>query len=164
MPRSKRKTAKEFVDELQQDPVYRERSAAREAARDKRAVESVLDEADLVRELAGAGVHVDSVYDFLNDVITPLRAVPVLLRHLELPHIPAIREGLLRSLAYSHLRPSALGHLKARFRATVEPGERWLVANAIAAMASLKEVADLPGVAEYAKLFKHTPRKRRGKR
>src|SRR6266566_4055211 len=164
MPRSKRKTAKEFVDELQQDPVYRERSAAREAARDKRAVESVLDEASLVRELAGAGVHVDSVYDFVNDVITPLRAVPVLLRHLELPHIPAIREGLFRSLAYSHLRSSALDHLKAHFQATVEPGERWLVANAIAAMATLKEVADLPGVTEYAKLFKHTSRKQRGKR
>src|SRR2546430_5561525 len=104
MPRSKRKTAKEFVDELQQDPVYRERSAAREAARDKRAVESVLDEASLVRELAEAGGSVVSVHDFVHDVIKPLRAVPGLLPHLQLPHIPAILEGLFLSLAYSPLR------------------------------------------------------------
>src|SRR2546426_12643411 len=103
MPRSKRKTAKEFVDELQQDPVYRERSAAREAARDKRAVESVLDEASLVRELAGAGGHVGSVYDFVNDVITPPPAVPGLLRHPELPHIPPLPERLFRSLSDSPL-------------------------------------------------------------
>ena len=164
MPRSKRKTAKELVDELERDPIYRKRRAARDSATDKRAVEAVLDEAGLVRELGATGVHVDSVYDFVNDVITPLRAVPVLLRHLELPHIPAIREGLFRSLAYSHLRSSALDHLKAHFQATVEPGERWLVPNAIAAMATLKEVADLPGVTEYANLFKHTSRKQRGKR
>jgi len=160
----KRKTAKEFVEELERDPVYRERRAAREAETAKRAVEAVQDEASLVRELGIAGVSVDSVYDFVNDVVTPLQAVPVLLRHLDVPHIPAIREGLLRSLAYSHLRPSALDRLKDLFRAAPEPGERWLIANSIAAMATLKEVADLPGVNEYAKLFKRTPRKQRGKR
>ena len=164
MPRSKRKTAKELVDELERDPIYRKRRAARDSATDKRAVEAVLDEAGLVRELGATGVHVDSVYDFVNDVITPLQAVPVLLRHLELPHMPSIREGLLRSLAYSHLRPSALGRLKDLFRATAEPGERWLIANSIAAMATLKDVTDLAGVTEYAKLFKRTPRKQRDKR
>src|SRR5256885_10630574 len=59
-----------------------ERRAAREAETAKRAVEAVQDEASLVRELGIAGVSVDSVYDFVNDVVTPLQAVPVLLRHL----------------------------------------------------------------------------------
>jgi len=68
MAAPKRKTAKELVEGLEHDPVYREQRAAREAETAKRAVEAVQDEARLVRELGTAGVHVDSVYDFVNDV------------------------------------------------------------------------------------------------
>ena len=107
MTAPKRKTAKEFVEELERDPLYRERRAAREAATAKRAGEAVQDEASLVRELGIAGVYVDSVYDFVNDVVTPLQAVPVLLRHLDVPHIPAIREGLLRSLGKAVKTPAS---------------------------------------------------------
>jgi hypothetical protein len=163
MPRSKPKTAEEVVRELERDPTYQKRRAEQDAAVARRAAEAASDEEQIVGELRAAGVRVNSVYDFI-EVVTPVEAVPVLLRHLTQSHTPVIREGLLRALAYSHLRAPALGGLKDLFRAAHDPGERWLIANAIAAMAALEDVRDLSGIDEYAKLFKRTPPKRRGKR
>ena len=164
MPRSRPKTAKEFVGELERDPVHKERRAVQDAALAKRAAEAAADEASLVRDLEDAGVSVTSVYDLVNDVITTPHAVPVLLGHLGRPHLPVIREGILRALAYSHLRQGALSSLKDLFSGATEPGERWLIANAMAAMATLKELSELAGINEYAGLFKHTPSKQRRKR
>ena len=150
--------------ELQHDPIYLERRAAREREAAARGAAVAADEVGLLAELRSAGVQLQSVWGFVGDTRTPPLAVPILLAHLLQPHHPALREGIIRSLAYSHLRDAALPQLKELFVHATDQDERWLIANSLAAMASLRELSDLPGIRDYSKLFKKTPAKRRPKR
>jgi len=159
MPPRRSKTAAEFVRELQRDPQYVARQAVLRAEAEQRAAAIAQDEAPLVRELAESGIDVRSVWDF-GTLVTPPAAVPIVLRHLTLTHHPRVREGLIRALAYSHLRAQALEPLKEFFRSESDPDVRWLLANSLAAMAKYREVSDLVGIAEFRGLFRLTPQSR----
>jgi len=155
VPRKKSKTAADFSAELERDPEYQGRLARIQRAAEAQSEAAASDEQSLVADLRNAGIRVQSVYDLVNERTTPPDAVPHLFRHLDLPHLPIVREGILRALAYSHLRPAALEPLKNLFTELQVIGERWLAANAIATMASFSEVRDsVPGIEEYAALFK----------
>lgn len=65
------------------------RSAARVA------VEAV----PLIEELKAAGVDVHSVWDLVNTAESYPNAIPVLLKHLQLPYADRTREGIARALA-----------------------------------------------------------------
>ena len=161
MARKKSKTAAEFSAELERDPEYQGRLARMERDAEDQEVAAASDERSLLVDLQGAGVRIRSVYDFVNDVPTPAEAVPHLLRHLALPHLATVREGILRALAYKHLRNTALRPLKKFFASSQVPSERWLAANAIATMVSYSQVqTSLPGIEEYAQLFNGVRRRR----
>jgi hypothetical protein len=154
MGRSKSKTAAEFMKELANDPEYQRRLAERQAVAATQAAAAAEDERALVADLCSAGVTVSSVYDFIGVSVAPLAAAPVLVKHLAVPHIRIVRDGIIRALSCSHLRPHAFAPLKAGFAQSMEPSERWLFANALAAMATLSELRpQLDGVGEYAELF-----------
>ena len=154
MDRSKPKTAAEFMAELATDAEYQRRLAERQTAAAARGAAVAADERDLVAELQLAGVKASSVYDFIGEHLAPAAAGAILVRHLSVPHIREVREGVIRALSCSHLRPAAFDALKGGFRQTTDPSERWLFANALAAMATLEELKfEVAGISEYAGLF-----------
>jgi hypothetical protein len=154
MGRPKSKTAAEVVAELANDPEYQKRLAEREAVAAAQGAAATEDERDLVADLGAAGVAVSSVYDFVGEKVAPTTAAPVLVRHLSVPHIRVVREGIIRALSCGHLRAQALHALKSGFSASNEQSERWLFANALAAMAKLEDLRpELPGIDEFAELF-----------
>jgi len=110
-------------------------------------------------ELRAVGVEVRTVYDLVDDTVTPLAAVPVLVRHLQLPHEVITLEGIVRALSYSHLRSQALEPLKVWFAGRRARVQRWIAANALASMADLDELDDLEGIHEFRDLFDHPSRK-----
>jgi hypothetical protein len=153
MPKRPTKTAAELVEDLRTDEGY-QRKLAEQAERSAQILADVrADERSLIQGLASIGVMVGSVWDFVGSTTTPHDAVPVLLDHLNKPHIPKVREGIFRSLAYSHLRDLALRPLIALFPHLTVESDRWLAANVISTMASFREVAELPGIETYRGLF-----------
>ena len=156
MPKPRSKTAAEFAAELKKDPEYEKRLAERQAIAAAQGAAAAEDERQLVAELGAAGVSVASVYDFIGTSVPPTltAAAPVLVKHLSLPHIRVVREGIIRALSCSHLRSQAFDALKAGYTDTADPMERWLFANALAAMATLEELlSQLAGIQEYGGLF-----------
>jgi hypothetical protein len=160
MAKKKPKSASDFSAELERDPEYQARLARIQAKAEAQGEAAAVDEDALIADLEGAGIRVHSIYDFVNEYATPAEAVPHLVRHLDGHHLPVVREGILRALAYAHLRSTALEPLKRFFVQSQVPRERWLAANALATMASLAELRpDVPGLDEHASLFTGVPRR-----
>ena len=92
-------TAEELLRELEADPQFTRRQAEQEAER--REVERKLREAEapLIDDLARAGFAVDSAWDLVNRSEPYPEALPILLRHLQLPYPDRVREGIARALA-----------------------------------------------------------------
>ena len=146
-------TAQELMDRLRSDPRWVAESAARDARRAERSERLRADEASLLADLARVGVRAATVYDFVGGGPTPPEALPVLVRHLDSGHLPAIREGVIRALSISDARAVAFVPLHAAYRSEGDPSVRWVIANALASMARLEELSELPGIDEYAALF-----------
>jgi hypothetical protein len=79
--------------------------------------------------------------------------------HLGQAHHPRVWEGIVRALSAPAARAEALGPLREAYRAETAPERRWLLANALGAMASFVEVGDLDGIAEHRSLFRRVPPK-----
>jgi hypothetical protein len=153
-------TAEDFMRSLEANPDYIARRAAQAAATAELAGVCAEDEARLIAELQQVGVRTNSVYDFVNEDGAPSAAVPILVRHLAVPHHPSIWEGIVRALAVPHARDAALETLRTAYRSEADPHRRWVIANSLGSMARLREVEDLPGIREYSALFRQS-RKRR---
>jgi len=153
------KNSPEPGGEIVPDPSFTALRTQIEQERARRAAAIAADEDSLREELRAVGVEVRTVYDLVDDTVTPLAAVPVLVRHLQLPHEVITLEGIVRALSYSHLRSQALEPLKVWFAGRRARVQRWIAANALASMADLDELDDLDGIHEFRDLFDHPSRK-----
>lgn len=101
--------------------------------------------AQLVEDLADAGVDVRDLWELVNGRVQYRAAVPVLVdwvEHLD-ERVPTadrdrVREGLVRALTVPAARPSAAPALLAEFRRVSDPtglGPRWVIGNALEVVA-----------------------------
>ena len=155
------KNSPEPGGEVVPDPSFTALRTQIEQERARRAAAIAADEDSLRAELRAVGVEVRTVYDLVDDTVTPLAAVPVLVRHLQLPHEVITLEGIVRALSYEHLRSQALAPLKVWFAGRRTRVQRWIAANALASMSDLDELEDLEGIHEFRDLFDHPSRKPR---
>ena len=151
-------TASELVRELEQDPSYQARVAERQASTDALSQVYRADEATLVAQLRARGSAVDSVWDFVSTTDAPLDAIPILVAHLSQSHHPRVWEGIVRALSIKRARDGAFEFLKRFYVTETIESRRWLLANAIGAMAKFTEVKELPGIEQYRAVF-NKPRK-----
>jgi len=154
MPRHRSRTAAGLLRELEHDSEYqrRIRKQATRAAESERVCAA--DEAALVAELEAAGCRVASVWDYVSRGGATGAAVPILVRHVELPHHAHVWEGMVRALSTRAARTKGLEPLCRLFRTEADPDRRWLLANAIGSMSRFAEVQEMPGMAEYRALFR----------
>jgi len=153
MSKRRNLTAEEVVALLAKDADYQRRMAEQEVRLAQAAADFRKDEESVIRDLNAAGIPADSLNDFMSSAPTPMAAAPILLRHLTVPHIPRVRDIILRVLADSHLRSVALAPLLEMFRSAADPNERWLLANAISTMAPFNEVTHVQGLGDFRGLF-----------
>jgi hypothetical protein len=146
-------TAKELMQRLEADPEWTVRRADRDQRHQERARKLAEDQASLIDELAQAGVRVQSVYDFVNHPSAGPEAIRVLVRHLGVPHLPSVREGIIRALTIPSARSQALHPLIEHFVNESEPALKWVIANGLSAMATLEELAGIQGIEEFSDLF-----------
>ncbi len=96
---SKAITAAELLAQLAKDPDYQRREAEWTASSRAHALELREDERGLVSDLRRCGVRLESIWDVIDSRAMPSGAVTVMIRHLQEPHEPPIRDGIARALA-----------------------------------------------------------------
>jgi hypothetical protein len=151
-------TASELAHRLEQDPNYQACVAERQANTDALSQVYRADEAALVVQLRARGIAVESVWDFVSTTDAPLDAIPILVAHLSESHHPRVWEGIVRALSVRRARDGAFESLKSFYLSESIEIRRWVLANAIGAMAKFTEVKELPGIEQYRAVF-NRPRK-----
>jgi len=142
---SKRKTADEFLTELEKDPVYLAEQAEREAHFRHLAAQDAEAEAPILQALKEVGAEVKSVW-YLAERTKPYpELIPILLEHLKKPYPPRILEGIASSLAVPEARVG-WRLLVDIFKATTSTpisGPKWFVGLAICEAADLSTLDEL---------------------
>lgn len=138
------------MKQLESDPEWVARRDARERWRQKKAEQIGREEQLLLREIAEAGLQIDSVWDLVNTREPYAEAIPALLRHLEnTDYHPAIREGIARALTVKGY-PEILPAMIQAFRRDPESrlnGPKWTMGNAIEVLFDDRYVEDIAELA-----------------
>jgi hypothetical protein len=93
-------SAAALMAQLEADPEFQRKKAAREAVLDERRRVLAIAEAPIVADLRAAGVEVSDVWDLVNTSVPYPAALPILMAHLERGGYPdRVMEGLGRALA-----------------------------------------------------------------
>ena len=146
MPRRKATTAAEFLAQRENDPSFQEMMCEQKKQRAEQAQLEDHDEKELVLECNKAGFSVKSVWDFINTEEKYEKALPILARHLEVPHRPKILNGIVRAIAV----PQAWGIVSPKplirlFLEEKDPDSeiKWLLGMAISHTATLAEALEI---------------------
>jgi hypothetical protein len=104
MNEPKPQTAAELMAELNADPDFLLRQRERNEARQRQEADLRLAQQPLLDELRSVGLAVHSVWDLVNTTNPYPQAIPILLKHLQLPYPDRVREGIARALAVPEAR------------------------------------------------------------
>jgi hypothetical protein len=126
-----KKTAEEFVRELEGNAEYQAKLAERQRHIEEVRAACAPEDAELVAEFRRCGIAVASVYGLVNSAAPYPELYPVLVRHLDVPHHRAIREGIIRALTVRDASSIAEAPLLRHFYAERDPHLRWVLANAL---------------------------------
>jgi hypothetical protein len=139
--RKKPTSAGELMRQLEADPVWVAKRGKRERERGESSKICRSDEAMLVAEVRRIGYDIDSVWDLVNSTPHPAlvrrfvgrfeQAYPILVRHLGVPHHPAVREGIIRALTVKNAGNAVEAALFREFEKEPLPELRWALANAL---------------------------------
>jgi hypothetical protein len=134
-------TADELMAQLEADPEYKRQRHVRESEWARREEELKQDEAGLVAEVRALGYDIDSVWDLVNNSPHPVlprrfvgpyeRAYPTLVSHLDAPHHPRVREGIIRALTVKDGGQLVQDSLYEQFERERDRSLRWVLANAL---------------------------------
>ena len=134
---TKRTSAAELMATLATDEKHRAIVDEKESLRSTKEAELAEDEANLVSDCESVGIEIKSVWDLVNSSASYAPAIPVLVRHLGMNHLPRTVEGIVRALTTDEAR-SAFEALANLFIATRDGASemKWLLGAAIAETAS----------------------------
>ena len=155
-------TASDFLAQLENDPEYQVRRARQEEKQAKLKATLDADEKALVVAIREHGYDIDSVWDLVNNAPHPFierrfvgpypKAYPILVEHLAVPHLPRIREGIIRALTERDANEVASAALLREFESEADPELRWVLANALRTVLARSQKAKHP---EYKAVFKN---------
>ena len=137
------KNAEEALREHESNPEWVAKRDAREKEHARRGAELAEHERTLVRGVRNAGYKIDSVWDLVNNAPHPVLkrnfvglyegVYPVLIRHLKLPYIREIREGIIRALKVKDGGPELEAALLSELDKEQDPELKWVLAIALRA-------------------------------
>jgi hypothetical protein len=100
----KRESTWEWWTRLQADPEFIARRREKDRIFEESAARWRAEEEPILAELHEVGLDVKSTWDLINTSTRHEEAIPILLKHLQLPHSDRIREGIARALAVPEAR------------------------------------------------------------
>ncbi len=115
-------TAAELMAKLQNDPEFLAQQSERERIRKERTAARCAEEKPLLEELRELGFTLETVWDLVNTATPYPEAIPVLLKHLQMPYQDRIREGIARALAVPDAK-EGWDTLIAEYRKISDPNE-----------------------------------------
>jgi len=156
----------QLQEQLKNDPEYQARMREKYKQLDRLYQICLADEEGLLKELLDVGIEVECVFDLVNTRASYPTAIPVLLKHLQQEHHQKIREGIIRALTVREARGIAEDILISEFKKApdrdyVEQLHKWLLANALAEVASEKykdAILELLGDEEHGRARMMLPR------
>jgi hypothetical protein len=113
---SKPMTAAELLAKLRRNPEFVAREKLREEQNRRVEEDSQREQKELLTDLRKIGIHVSSVWDLVNTDKDYRDAVPILVRHLCLPHSTSVKEGIVRALTVDYAGPRAIRELINEFQ------------------------------------------------
>lgn len=138
------------MERLQNDPKWVAEDAARKAEWAETAAQITAEQAELVRDLRGVGLQLDSIWDLVNTTDSYPEAIPVLLDHASRPYATGpyswrIREAILRALTVPEARGEPAWRILREFEVAcdVDAHVRWGFANALQVVADASMVGEL---------------------
>lgn len=149
------------MDALAADPEHQELMARKRSDLAAFVAEFADEERAISREAKMLGYAITSVWDFVNNTPHPFlerpfigpyeRAYPMLVRHLQLPHHPRVREGIIRALTVRDGGESVWQALYSEFTKERDNGLRWVLANALKVAMPYRKRAKIPEIARVYK-------------
>ena len=141
VPKRRPVTAKELWDRLHADPEWVAARETEKKVREEHKKRALADQADLVHAIRGLGYDIESVWDLVTNAPHPVlerrfigpydRAYPVLIEHLQLPHMKGVREGIIRALTVADGGDLLEEALLLELRREEDDQLRWVIANAL---------------------------------
>ena len=154
-------TAKELMDQLAVDPAYQQLMAKKDAELAAFEAQFADEEKVIVSEAESLGFEISSVWDFVNNKSHPVLerkfigpyklAYPLLIRHLQMPHHPRVREGIIRALTVRDGGEPVWKALLQEFDRETEKPLRWVLANALATAMPYRKRLKYPDIAKTYK-------------
>jgi len=144
--RSKPLSAADLISRLNGDPQFVRRNQERETRRHALEAQLREEEQPLIAELRSVGLRVDSIWELVNFKGAYPKAIPILIRHLQLPYHPKVREGIARALTVKEARGVATMCIIAELRRSKSPLEaeyRWALANALSVVGGQETCAEI---------------------
>jgi hypothetical protein len=155
-------TAQELLDSLATDSAYQEIRAKKDAELAALVAQFADEERMIAGEAKALGYTIHSVWDFVNNNWHPVLkrrfigpydlAYPMLVRHLQVPHHPRVREGIIRALTVRDGGEAVWQALLYEFQRETDTGLRWVLANALKVAMPYRKRVKFP---EIAHAFKH---------
>jgi hypothetical protein len=139
MIKRQRITTAEHMAPLEENPEGVARRGETEAKLLQREKEFKILETPLLSDLEKIGIQVESVWDFVNTANKYPAAIPVLLRHVDLPYHKRIKEGIIRALTVNYGGPEVLRELIKQFCEQTDDSAnslKWVLGNAISEVAT----------------------------
>ena len=121
MAKRKPITAGELMAQLENDPEYQERLREKKRERAELRRLDAEDEKELVAECNEAGFAITSVWDFVKMKESYAAALPILARHLEMPHRRIVFKSILRAISV----PEAWGIVSPQPLIRMFPRRKW---------------------------------------
>lgn len=124
-------TAKQLMEKLSKDSAYLKMRKRKEE--DRHLAERVYreEQRELLSELDKKGIYIDSVYDLVNTSSSYPKAIPVLIKHLNKPYSPAIKEGIIRALTVKEAKKEVLELFKEEYKKEKSPQVKGALYNAL---------------------------------
>jgi HEAT repeat protein len=145
--REKPITAEELHRQLESDPEWVAREAAREAEARRGDEAERFETRELISDLAAVGIRVRSIWTLVNTRERYPEAIPVLITHLQRPYCDRTKEGIARALTVTEARGVAAQALIDEFRKLPAPvdinGAKWAMGNALSLVATKEHAQQL---------------------
>jgi HEAT repeat protein len=157
MPQNSGKSAAELMQQLQNDPTYKEKMDAKEQQR--MAVQAAFNREErlILEMLLSAGYDVASLDELRRSCMEYKSALPILLHWLTATANVSVKEAIVRTLSVPWAKPVATPVLLAEFKRAAGIGNtflQWSIANALEVLADdsfAQEMIDIACDKRYGK-------------
>jgi hypothetical protein len=108
-------------------------------------IERAKEHQELTDELAEVGIKISNIYDLVNTKTKYPKAIPILIKHLQIRYSDKVKEGIVRALTVREAKGLVVPLLLKEYLqlANDKKDLKWVIGNAVNVTITKSEVADI---------------------